>query len=172
MKELLKEERFHIISGDDKAFILAFDEEMSRLGYDFGHKIGSGVCWGKYMVIYVKSGVKSKKVFARIYIRDSSIVLRLFLNDIDKHRAFIEKAPPYIKEVFVGPHAACQHDHDDENGNCKFRKAYTIEGQRIEKCNGVTFEFQQPNIQKLKDYMALFTEFYPQRKKKTVVTPD
>ena len=45
----------------------------------FGGKIGSGYCWGKYMVIYRKSGVKSENVYARIYMRDADIVLRLFL---------------------------------------------------------------------------------------------
>lgn len=79
MSSLLNEDRFDFISGDDKAFIRAFDAEITRLGYDFGDKIGSGYCWGKYMLIYTKTGVKSKNVYARIYIRDFSIVLRLFL---------------------------------------------------------------------------------------------
>ena len=71
MKDILKEDRFNSISNDDKAFIIAFDNEMTKLG--------SGSVWGKYMIIYRKSGVKSKKVFARIYIRDERVVLRLFL---------------------------------------------------------------------------------------------
>ena len=54
MNELLQEERFDFISNEHKAFILAFNEELSRLGYDFGNTIGSGYCWGKYMVIYTK----------------------------------------------------------------------------------------------------------------------
>ena len=65
MDDILKEERFDFISNDDKAFILAFNDAMTKLGYDFGNKIGSGFCWGKYMVIYTRSGVKSKNVYAR-----------------------------------------------------------------------------------------------------------
>jgi hypothetical protein len=160
MKELLQEEQYHFISGEDKAFIVAFDDEMTRLGYDCGNKIGNGFCWGKYMLIYTKTGVKSKNVYARIYIRDESIVLRLFLNDIDKHRAFIEKAPAYIKDVFTGKQANCQHDRQDPDGGCRFRKTYTLEDRVIEKCNGITFEFYNPGLQKMSDYIALFTEFY------------
>ncbi len=97
MIDLLYEERFGIISDTDKGFIQAFNEKMSQLGYNFGGKIESGYCWGKYMIIYRKSGVKSDKVFARIYIRDTSIVLRLFLNAVDQHQAYIENTPPYHK---------------------------------------------------------------------------
>ncbi len=164
MNELLQEERFNFISGDDKAFILAFNEEMTNLGYDFGGKIGSGFCWGKYMVIYTKSGVKSKNVYARIYMRDVDIVLRLFFNQIDKHRQYIEKAPAHIKEVFTGPFGNCKHCENDKGGTCMFRKIYTLDGRLIEKCNGNTFWFHNPGADKVSNYMALFTEFYPKKK--------
>jgi hypothetical protein len=164
LDELLNEERFNYVSIANKAFILAFNYEMSSLGYDFGGKIGSGYCWGNHMVIYTKSGVKSKNVFARIYMRDTDIVLRMFFSNIDKHRNYIEKAPAYIKEVFTGDHARCNHDRDDGDGKCKFRKSYTIDGQLIEKCNGITFEFHEPDTDKLNDYIALFREFYPPKK--------
>src|SRR5512146_956962 len=110
MDKLFKEERFDYVSAADKAFILAFDDKMARLGYDYGGKIGSGYCWGRHMIIYTKAGVKSKAVYTRIYLQDAGIVLRLFFNGIDKHRAFIENAPAHIKEVFTGPAADCQHD--------------------------------------------------------------
>ncbi len=164
MDAILKEDRFDFVCQPDKAFILAFNDEMTRLGYDFGGKIGSGFCWGKYMVIYTKAGVKSKIVYARIYIRDTDIVLRLFLSNIDKHHEFIEKAPAHIKEVFVGEYANCRHDRDDGDGKCQFRKTYTIDDRLIEKCNGLTFEFHRPNVELLNDYIALFTEFFPQKK--------
>src|SRR5512145_1477598 len=118
MNTILDEPRFSFISRADKGFIAAFDDELQKLGYGFGDKIGSGYCWGKYMLIYRKSGVKSEKVFARIYIRDTSIVLRLFLNAIDKHRAYVEKAPAHIKEVFVGEEGNCQHCHNEKEGMC------------------------------------------------------
>ncbi len=164
MEDFLQESRFEFISREDKAFILAFNDEMNRLGYDFGGKIGSGYCWGKYMLIYTKTGVKSKRVYARIYIRELDIVLRLFLNDIDSHRSFIEHAPQYVKEVFTGQAADCKHDRQEEDGGCRFRKSYTLEDRYIEKCNGITFEFHQPTLEKLKDYLELFSEFFPNKR--------
>ncbi len=164
MKTLLQEERFNFISPENKAFISSFDKEISKLGYGFGGSIGSGFCWGKYMIIYSKLGVKSKQVAARIYIRENSIVLRLFLNKIDKHREFIEKSPGFIKEVFTGEHGKCKHCHNDKEGVCKFRKSYTLDNKHIEKCNGITFEFWEPDLEKLSAYMDLFREFYSGRK--------
>ena len=169
MDTLLCEDEFNFIAEPDKAFIRGFDNHMTRLGYTFGGKIGSGICWGRYMLIYTKAGVISKKVYARIYIRDDSIALRLFLSKIDEHRAFIEQAPAHIKRVFeAGNYADCKHDRDEGNGNCRFRKIYTIDGRLIEKCNGLTFEFLNPRLEALDDYLALFTEFYPSRKTRAV----
>lgn len=169
MNDFLQEERFGFISDENRAFIRAFDDEMTRLGYDFGGTIGSGYCWGKYMLIYRKTGVKSKNVYARIYIRERSIALRLFLNDIDKHREFIENAPPHIKEAFVGKFGDCRYDRVDPDGGCKFRKSYTIDGRLIEKCNGETFEFRDPAQYGIDDYVALFTEFYPSKRRASKV---
>src|SRR5512141_1973588 len=121
MAAFLDERRFDFVSPDNKAFIYAFDDEMTRLGYNFGDKIGSGYCWGKYMLIYTKSGVKSKRVYARIYIREQSIVLRLFISEIDKHRKYIEQAPIHVKEVFTGEYGKCKHCHNEKDGTCMFR---------------------------------------------------
>ena len=164
MADFLDEARFDFIGAEDKVFIRAFDAEMNRLGYDFGATIGSGYCWGRYMLIYTRSGAKSKNVTARIYLADRGITLRLFLNGVDKHRAFIERAPAHIKEVFTGEYANCQRCHNDKNGICKFRKSYTVDGRLIDKCNGMTFEFHHPEARYLADYLALFTEFYPAKK--------
>jgi hypothetical protein len=165
MNDFLQEERFNFVSPQNKTFILAFDQEMARLGYDFGAKIGSGYCWGRYMLIYRKSGVKSEKVYARIYLRDADIVLRLFLNEIDEHRAYIEAAPQHIRDVFCGPTGDCQHCKNEKQGWCKFRKTYTLDGRFIEKCNGVTFEFLEPSVDRLTDYVSLFSEFYARKRK-------
>ncbi len=166
MDKLLKEERFDYISEPDKAFILAFNAEMARLGYDFGGKIGSGYCWGKHMVIYTKTGVKSKAVYARIYIPEGGIVLRLFLNKVEKHEKFIEKAPTHIKALFTAAETKCKHDRDDEDGKCRsnFRRAYIIDGERIEQCMPLTYYINHPEMQKLPDYIALFAEFYSPKK--------
>ena len=164
MNKILKENRFDFVSDRDKAFMIAFDDAISQLGYDFGGVIGDGYVWGRNMVIYRKSGAKSKKVYARIYLRDKGIALRLFLSNIDKHRDFIETSPHYIKEVFVGERDNCAHCHNEKHGICKFRKAYTLDGRFIEKCNGKTFTFENPSVKYITDYISLFTEFYPGRR--------
>lgn len=168
MDNFLKQARFNFISENDKAFIRAFTAAIKNLGYDFGNEIGSGYCWGKYMIIYAKSGVRSRKVVARIYLRETGIVLRLFLNGIDQHREYLEHAPGHIKAVFTGDHANCNHCHNEKDGRCRFRKTYTLDCRLIEKCNGVTFEFHHPNLPKLPDYMRLLTEFYPGRKRRSL----
>ena len=99
---MLGEDRFAFISDRDKAFIVAFNREMTRCGYSFGNHIGSGYCWGRYLLIYIRVGVKSKKVFAHIYIREESIVLCLFLNDIDRHRTYIENSPRTFERCLLG----------------------------------------------------------------------
>ncbi len=170
MKTRLAEDRFNIMSQEDKAFIIAFDEEITKLGYDYGDNIGSGYCWGKYMVIYAKTGVKNKQVAARIYIRENSIVLRLFLNKIDHHREYIENAKAFIKEPFIGDYGKCNHCHNDKGGICKFRKSYTLDHNYIEKCNGITFEFWKPDLIKLPDYVNLLKEFFPKRRNATELT--
>jgi len=163
IEEILSEERFDIISPADKAFILAFDKGIEKLGYDFGGTIGDGYVWGKFMIIYSKTGVKSKKVIARFYIRESGIVLRLFIGDIAKHRTYIESTPPHIKGIFINDHGNCSCNPKKEN--CRGRKSYTIGGEYFEKCSGVVFEFPAPALENLKDYLLLLEEFYPIKKK-------
>ncbi len=166
MTEILNEERFKIISDEDKAFLIAFDSAMNQLGYHYGNQIGSGYCWGKYMIIYRRIGVKNKKVYARIYIRDNSISLRLYFSKIQKHEKFIANAPNHINRVFVDDNGKCNHCNNEKDGKCKFRKTYSIDGHIIEKCNGETFVFNAPSLDKLNDYIELFSEFYPSRKRK------
>ena len=163
IEERLTEERFSIVSEPDKNFILAFSRENSALGYDYGGHIGWGACWGRYMVIYSKIGVKSKQVAARIFIRENGIVLRLFFSNIEKHARYIENAPEHIKSVFIGTHGDCNCNPKKEN--CKMKKTYTIDGKQFEKCSGVVFEFHQPSMMKLPDYMGLLREFYEKRAK-------
>ena len=161
VREGTRRESF-IITTPDKDFIIAFDKAMRELGYSFGGNIGTGYGMGKYMIIYAKTGVKATQVAARIYIRESSIVLRLYFSNIDKHRAYIENAPTHIMNVFTGEHGNCNHcEHGHrKDGFCKFRKTYTLSGQEYEKCNGIVFEFWQPEMVKLPDYTALLNEFY------------
>lgn len=159
MAGFLSERRFDMISEPDKAFILAFDGAMEKLGYGFGGSIGGGYVWGKHMIIYTKTGVKNKKVFARIYIKDEGIILRLFFDNINKHSSYIQNTPEYIKNVFTGDHGYCSCNPKKEN--CRMRKTYTIDGKQIEKCSGVVFEFKNPTVERLPDYMQLLMKFYP-----------
>jgi hypothetical protein len=171
MFTLLDDKKYRFITTSDRQFISGFDNEMTRLGYDCGGKVGDGYCWGRYMLIYRKTNVKTTTVYARIYIRENNVVLRLFLNGIDKHSQFVENAPSYIKEVFTGNYGNCKHCHNEKDGKCQFRKSYTIDGKYIEKCNGYTFEFQEPTVQDIPDYFKLFTEFFPDNRKRNSLLP-
>jgi len=68
LSELLAERRFDIVSEEDKAFIIAFDRAINELGYDCENTIGSGYSWSPLMMIYGKTGTKSRPCIARIYI--------------------------------------------------------------------------------------------------------
>lgn len=170
MNEILTEKRFDFVSDQNRKFIDDFTKEMELFGYDFGGKIGSGYCWGNYMIIYSQKNAKSKKIIARIFIRDegiiiwggkenhykNSIVLRLFFNGIDKHREYIENAASFIKGPFVNEHGACNHCKKD----CHFRKVYTIGGKQFEKCSGAVFEYHNPKTEHIEDYVNILKEFY------------
>ena len=158
MEQKLSEERFNIISESNKAFIIAFDKEFNDLGFDYGGGIGDGYGWGKYMIIYGKTGVKSRPCPARIYIKDSGdIQLRLFLKNIDKHEPYIENAPPHIKGAFVFDWGDCKNCMP----TCKAMKIYTVDGQKFKKCCHSTAYFNNPSAKKLPDYLALYSEFNP-----------
>ena len=165
MKELMTEERFSIISHYDKAFVISFSKEIEKLGYHFGGGIGEGYVWAKFMIIYSKTGIKAKQIAARIYIADNRIVLRLFFNNVDKHRAYIENSAEHIRDVFSGNHGNCSCNPKKEN--CRMRKTYTLDGKHIEKCSGVVFEFHNPTVEKLADYINLLNEFYPIKNKRS-----
>ncbi len=157
IEQQIKEPEFDFISETDKDFIIAFTTGLEALGYTYGGTIGRGFCWGSHMLIFRKANAKSKNVVARIYIREKSLVLRLFFNNVTKHSAFISAAPEYIKNVFTGDYGTCKHC---KGNHCKFRKDYEIDGVPYEKCNGMTFEFHDPSVERLPDYIALFREFY------------
>lgn len=158
----MSEESFHFIQERDRIFIIEFTKALEKMGYTYGGEIGSGYCWGKYMLIFRKAKVKSKNVVARIYIKEDSIVLRLFFNNVTRNAAYISASPEHIKDAFTSDYGTCKHCKGD---NCKFRKDYEIDGIKYEKCNGTTFEFHNPEIGNLSDYLALFKEFYPLSKR-------
>ena len=171
IKEVLSERRFDIISEHNKAFIVAFDKAINRLGYDYGNIIGSGYgAYGLYMIIYGKTGVKSRPCAARIYISaDGEVTLRLFFSKINVHSQYVENAPTHIKDVFTGEEGNCR-GCGIRDGKCKFNseKPYTIDGQLFNKCSAQVFNFYSPSVEKLSDYMGLLEEFYPAKKSKRI----
>jgi len=162
LTELLTERRFDIVSKDDKAFIIAFDKAINELGYDCENTIGSGYSWSPLMIIYGKTGTKSRPCIARIYIHNDSVSLRLFFTDINKRRAYIENAPEHIKTIFYGGHdCPCRPDCPH-----KGQKVYTIDDKNYQKCCHADFRIAAPKTDKLSDYMGLLSAFYPVKKVK------
>lgn len=172
--ELLIDSKFDFLSENDKQFINAFTNEMIINGYT-NDGIQDYVVFGKYKIEYYKSGVKTKKVVARIYIRDGDekiaarwsghglgIVLRLYFTSIDKHRTFIENAPDFIKTPFVDHHSVCRGC----KGKCNRRKVYTIDGKAYAKCTDSAFMFEEPIANNILEYMNLLTAFYPTKQNK------
>jgi hypothetical protein len=163
MEQKLLEERFNILSEPDKAFIIAFDKTIEDLGYDYGGGIGDGYGWGKYMIIYGKTGTKSRPCPARIYIKENgAVLLRLFFKNIDKHRQYIEESPSHIKEAFAFEGGDCKSCMP----TCKTMKVYTIDERQYNKCCHSTAYFSNPSVEKMPDYMALYSRFNPAKKTK------
>ena len=161
MEEMLSRRRFNFLPDANKAFILAFDKAINELGYDFGKAIGDGYGWGLYMIIYGKTGTKSRPVAARIYIEhDGEIELRFHLNNVDKHIKHIENVPAHIKDAFTFTGGDCKRC----NTMCAPGKQYTINGNLMQKCNHSTFYFRNPTMEKLPDYMELLAKFFKSKK--------
>ena len=169
VKKILEGEKFDFLNEDEKRFIDAFSDELAKLGYA-NDGIQDYVVFGKYKIEYYKAEVKTKKVIARIYIRDGDekiaarwgghglgIVLRLYFTNIDKHRAYIECAPDFIKMPFTDSHSVCRGC----KGKCNRRKLYTIDDKSYAKCTDSAFMFNEPNKHDVLEYVNLLTTFYP-----------
>ena len=177
--DLLKDKKFNFVSKENKEFIFEFTKQMNLFGYDFNGKIENGFCWGNFMIVYSQTGVVNKKVIARIYIRDNGniiwggknynfyngIVLRLYFNNVNKHREYIENAPSFIKEPFINNNGICNNCKEE----CKSVKKYLINGTKIEKCAGIVFEFYDPKIENVIDYMNILKEFYSKKPKNNIL---
>lgn len=156
----LEEKCSDYLRSDDKEFVIAITEGFRLLGYSH-NGLEKGYMWGKYMIIFRKAGVKSKKVYARLYIKENHTVLRMYFNNITKHADYITSCPLYIQHVFCGEYGNCSHCSGED---CKHRKEYEISGIKYEKCDGYTFEFHDTTVDKVADYLNLFCEFYPNKK--------
>jgi len=171
VKNILEYEKYDFLSENEKRFIVAFSDELAKIGYA-NDGIQDYVVFGKYKIEYYKAGVKTKKVIARIYIRDGDekiaarwggnglgIVLRLYFTNIDKHRTYIEDAPDFIKTPFIDSHSVCRGC----KGKCNRRKLYMIDNKSYVKCTDSAFMFIEPNINDVLEYVTLLTKFYPMK---------
>jgi hypothetical protein len=168
--ELLADNKFDFLNENEKHFIAAFDDGMTNIGYT-NDGIQNYVVFGKYKIEYYKPNVKTKKVVARIYIRDGDeeiaarwgghglgVVLRLYFTNIDKHRAYIENAPDFIKMPFIDNHSICRSCKD----KCNRRKIYTIADKTYVKCTDSAFMFDEPSTKNPMEFINLLTAFYPE----------
>jgi len=157
LEEKLMEERFGHISEANKTFILVFNKIFEELGFDYGGSILGDIVYGK-------TGVKSRPCPARIIIKDKTgeITLRFYLKNIDKHSRYIENAAPHIKDAFVFDWGNCSKCM----ATCKSMKIYNIDGRQFDKCCHSTAFFSNPTLEKLPDYIALYSEFNPVKKMK------
>jgi hypothetical protein len=173
IKDLMNNEYFTLTGKENKNFIIRFDKEMQKSGFEIDNKFCEGAYWGK-IINYAKSNVKNKKNIARISILDSifnkiadnnDISLRLFFagKDIDKNMKYIENAPPHIKLPFLNDQGLCK-ECSGENGWCHNRKIYTLNGQQIKKC-GYVFTFTNLKTEHIRDYIGILTEFYAKKTK-------
>lgn len=102
IKQLLNEETYSYLNDKDKDFIRVFTDAINDLGYLCNSKIVDGICYGRHMMIFRKANVKSDKVYARLYFRDSGVVLRFFFSNVNEHAGYIEKCPDYVQDAFIG----------------------------------------------------------------------
>jgi len=178
MRNLLIQERFTNISPENKAFLLAFDEKMTQLGYGIievadAYKWARNWLSAKYMINYAVTGIKAKRLAAHIFVKEDGLFLRLFAlkkseyshntkqqsrSVIEPHRAYIESAPSYIKSLFTNRESDCDHTHENADGFCWRLDCYTVDGERYEKCIGKGFDFPDPTMSQLPDYIGLLVE--------------
>ncbi len=156
-----------VASCTDTEFIVVFNAEMNRLGYICNRVLGGGDGCDQKMFAFTKAGVKSQKVYARVYLWGNEWILRLYFSQVDKHTEFIEQAPDFIQQAFTGDYGTCGHcNNRKEDGSCNHRKSYTIHGRPYELCDGYAFGFTSPSKERIPDYIKLFLTFYPERKRK------
>ena len=169
INDLLKNEYFNLVSKENRNFVLGFDKEMQKSGFEISNKEYNNSYWGTN-VNYSKANVKSKKNVARIFIiENNDISLRLFFaeKDIDKNMKYIENTPSHIKLPFLNDQGLCK-GCSGENGWCHNRKIYTVNGLKIKKC-GYVFTFTNPKMEHIKDFVDILMEFYAKKLKKVII---
>ncbi len=155
-----------VLSAEDRAFALAFDEAMRQEGYT-SDGIQPYVCWSKYVISYYRAGVKTKRYVLRFYLRSDGVLFRLYFSDIDAHADVIERLPEDIKAAFFSEYGRCKHcDSKTETnaGRCMHRKTYTLGNRQIEMCDGLVFLFPNHSVEAVQQYIELLRLFYPPKK--------
>ncbi len=142
---------FGTMSEEDKAFMLAFNDAMNRIGYSYGDRPGNGFLWGTSQFAYTRTGARNKDVVSRVYQRSHGNVVRLFLRNPDACSDYIESLPAAVKDVFTNDFGKCNHCKDV----CRHRKTYALHGIEYEKCDGITFEFRDPEVEHIPYYIQL-----------------
>lgn len=155
-----------VLSAEERSFILAFDEAIQHEGYT-SDGIQPYVCWGKYVISYYRKGVKTKRYVARFYLRSDGLLFRMYFSDIDTHAGVIERLPEEIKATFFSEYGRCKHCDSKSNksqGKCMHRKTYSLEGRRLEMCDGLVFLFPNHSVEAVPQYIDLLRLFYPPKK--------
>lgn len=167
MKNILTGKHFSYVSEKDRTFLIAFDNELRDLGYE-RMEIGDFCRWGNYTVAYAKPNVKAKTYISKIFFDGTTVSLRLYFRNIDRHIKYIEDVPNHIKEAFINDEGICEHCNVNGsvnlNGSCSHRKTYIVDGITYEKCDGKVFYFHNFDIENLNDYISIIKRFYSAKK--------
>lgn len=150
--------KYGFLSAKDRTFLLRFTEAITARGF--------GVfAVDNTMFVYARGTDRTKNVAARIYLGGGTLTLRMYFRDVAKHQAYIKAAPDYIRDVFLGHEGDCAHCGNERDGSCRYRKEYEIGGVTYGKCGGWAFTFGHPDMERLDDYLGIFDEFYPAKKR-------
>ena len=153
LSKALTEKNIYINPEPDREFLFAFDERMSKLGYDFDFIIGNGTEDAPYIIVYNKTGTQSN-YGARVFIADGRVMLRFYPNKFTPHFKYINAAPECIINIFTAHHDGCASCASP----CRTREKYKINGRYVEKCR--SYWDLWPSSKDLPDYMNLFSEFF------------
>ena len=144
---------------------------MKNTAYEVGSRINSCCCVKGAGEVVHHRGVADNFMVPTPDLDPYAYALEAIPTDDPEAESIVPDRDTYYEDpnrgdlVFTGEAAACNHDRDEGGGACRFRKSYTLDGRLIEKCSGITFEFREPNLEKLPDYINLFAEFNPGKRK-------
>lgn len=142
---------FDSVSERAQRFLLDFDAAMNDSGYSYGGAPTSGFCWGISQFAYSRAPEKKKDYVCRLYQRGNGLVVRLYLQNVNAYSGYIESAGDHIRDAFVNDFGKCGYCKE----RCRHRKSYAIDGKEYDKCDGMTFEFYDPEPAFVPRYLDL-----------------